>query len=327
MEQRGASVDLESYKYDVFLSFAGEDSAMFAEPLRNAFSTRTVKGRKIRVWFAPDHVPYLGKDVYRTIRDGLRDSAFLTALVSQFYMKKSWPETELATFLKLQVETNREAVLPLLLPGVTGSTFEAYDPIAGGLYYEQFPVGAVGRAAASIEKAINHYVEQGAQPISPADSNKDYGAGNMLRLYARVASFNPDLTKAERDMVHGFQGCSCRGSEVFITNLGTRESSGFKISIRLTMPGIFLREASASAGWRVHVEGPSTIFLLTLTQQLFPGDIESLPVLHLIAGGNVRIPDPEEMTSRIVHADGDSGWVPMLGFSMIPPEFKVRLGV
>lgn len=97
------------YKYQVALSFAGEDRSI-AKDL-----AERLKERGVSVFFDEyEQASLWGKDLYQHLQHVYRDSAqFCVVLLSTHYAAKLWPRHELKQAQARAFEENREYILPL----------------------------------------------------------------------------------------------------------------------------------------------------------------------------------------------------------------------
>ena len=100
----------KKYKWDVALSFAGEDREI-AEKLATS-----LKAKGLAVFYYKDHKSYLwGKE--RKEFDAIygRDSRFVSPIVSKHYAAKDWPRYEFDTALRESKKRRGEFILPIRL--------------------------------------------------------------------------------------------------------------------------------------------------------------------------------------------------------------------
>jgi hypothetical protein len=116
-------VPQSTYKYDVALSFAGEDRKL-AEEL-----TTEMKKLGLKVFYDKDEQATLwGKDLFQHLQPVYRDfSRYCVILVSCHYAKKEWPRHELRQAQERVFRENTEYILPLRLdeteiPGINATT-------------------------------------------------------------------------------------------------------------------------------------------------------------------------------------------------------------
>ena len=106
---------MKKYKYDVALSFAGQDRD-FARAVAN-----TLKSKGIEVFYDED-ADLWGKDLPAEFREiYYRDSRFCIMIVSDHYVKKMWPTVERRNATERFVEEKgKEYILPVYLDGFSG---------------------------------------------------------------------------------------------------------------------------------------------------------------------------------------------------------------
>ena len=94
-------------RYDVFVSYAGEDRDDVVEPLIGA-----LEDRGLRVWQDRSEIT-LGDDFRVSIEEGLRTSRFGVVVLSPSFYGKPWPEKELSAFHALERVIGDKRILPV----------------------------------------------------------------------------------------------------------------------------------------------------------------------------------------------------------------------
>lgn len=98
----------KKYKWDVAISFAGEDRKI-AQKLATG-----LKARGASVFYDKDHKSYLwGKGVKEFDNIYGPESRFVIPIISKHYRKKDWPHYEFSAALRESKKRNEEFILPL----------------------------------------------------------------------------------------------------------------------------------------------------------------------------------------------------------------------
>ena len=111
--------DIEK-KWDVFVSYAGEDRDSAARPL-----AETLRARGLRVWFDKFELT-LGDRLRRKIDEGLANSRFGIVLLSPSFFTKHWPQQELDGLAQREVN-GQKVILPVWY-NVDRGDVAAYSP-------------------------------------------------------------------------------------------------------------------------------------------------------------------------------------------------------
>lgn len=100
----------KKYKYDVAISFAGENRKI-AEKL---VASLKAKDERLSVFYDKDHKAYLwGKDVKEFNSIYSSDARYVIPIISEYYIKKDWPRHEFAVASKEAKKRKGEFILPL----------------------------------------------------------------------------------------------------------------------------------------------------------------------------------------------------------------------
>ena len=102
-----------TYRFEAFISYASEDRTAVAAPLVAALA------KEVPVWFDQNEL-LTGQQVHGRITEGLRESRFVIAVLSPDYLRKDWPQLELAAA--------PGRVIPVL-HGITREQLKAMDPL------------------------------------------------------------------------------------------------------------------------------------------------------------------------------------------------------
>lgn len=93
----------------VFLSHASEDKINVILPLINALQTSDID-------FWVDSVAIkLGDSITQKINEGLRISEYFVIVLSKSFIGKSWPEKELNSILSMNIDTNHNRIIPVIV--------------------------------------------------------------------------------------------------------------------------------------------------------------------------------------------------------------------
>lgn len=186
----------EGYKYDVFISFPGEQpqanwmdrlfEPVFRGLLSNAFPTWTP-----RIFFMNTEAQ-IGSDLEAEIADALRNSCVLLPVLSYPYFRRPWCAAEWRTFRSPALDPNGKLGRPRnIAPAIYAGDpafYPSHGQSAGGLIYQSLSdfsamktpnqkfikkVGVIATAVASILQKE----KQAADPLWPA-----FGKAHMVSL-------------------------------------------------------------------------------------------------------------------------------------------------
>jgi len=229
----------QEYAFDIFLSHAGEQYESHALPLYNALTSRG-----LRVWLYGAQA-LMAREVRVQIEDGLQRSRFVLALVSQDYLAKGWPQTELSVALSEQVGKQREVLLLVLFPDVTAASLKSFSPIAALLHHERIENYPSDEALADrVRKDINALVS-GAPipPPSPVEKERKPGEPfNSLPMEAYMQGRLPSLHVEFAPPRYDESQKSCTLSWT-VANIGVGAAKGVRLFVggfRANIPGPIL---------------------------------------------------------------------------------------
>ena len=98
---------INSYRY-VFLCHASEDKASIALPLyRELFQAR------VSCWYDDAEIKW-GDSITEKVNNGLSQSEYVIAILTENFLKKNWTKRELMAVLNKESSTGRVIVLPLI---------------------------------------------------------------------------------------------------------------------------------------------------------------------------------------------------------------------
>ena len=118
---------------DLFISHAWQDKEQYIRPLTEALAERD-----ITFWLDNLEIAW-GDSIVMKINEGLATSNFVLLCLSQAFLHRPWPESELGATLSIQNNSDIKRVLPLILNGK--DEILARYPLLAGLAYREFSVG------------------------------------------------------------------------------------------------------------------------------------------------------------------------------------------
>lgn len=92
---------------DVFICHASEDKINYVYPLIGELSTVG-----ITYWVDEAEIMW-GDDIIKKINQGLQQSKYIIVLITQNFLNKNWPQTELCNALNIEFSRNKSYVLPI----------------------------------------------------------------------------------------------------------------------------------------------------------------------------------------------------------------------
>lgn len=113
--------------FDVFISHAGQDKDKYVLPLAEALELRGVS-----FWLDERNLT-IGDSVTMGINEGLRRSRYVLLCLSDAFIGRPWPETELGAALAVQNRLGQKRVLPVILNSAD-KVFAHYPLLADKLY-------------------------------------------------------------------------------------------------------------------------------------------------------------------------------------------------
>ena len=127
------------YKYDVALSFAGEDRAIVEEV------ARILKSHGISVFYDKyEEVDLWGKDLSEHLDEVYRKKArYCVIFISKYYAEKAWPRHERRSALARAMEERGEYILPVRLDN---TEIPGIRPTIGYLDIERYPPARLAEA-------------------------------------------------------------------------------------------------------------------------------------------------------------------------------------
>ncbi len=95
-------------RMDFFVSYAGEDRAIVERLVQSLLE------RNLKVWWDKGQIT-LGDRLSQKIEEGLRQSRYGLVIVSNSFVKKNWPDTELRALHSRAMRSGQKVILPVLL--------------------------------------------------------------------------------------------------------------------------------------------------------------------------------------------------------------------
>ena len=126
---QAAYIPESTNEFDAFLCHASEDKDAIVRPF-----AQVMKQNGLKPWIDEKQLGW-GDNLVRRIQEGLARSQFVVVFLSEAFLAKKWPDTELNTALSMEIG-GRTLVLPLLL-GLTHETLQARYPIVSAKVYRE----------------------------------------------------------------------------------------------------------------------------------------------------------------------------------------------
>jgi hypothetical protein len=117
-------------RQDFFISHAGDDKRAYIQPLAERLTAR-----KVTFWLDSREVRW-GDSLALKINDGLRESRHVVLCLSEAFISRPWPETELNSAFAARNPDDNRRILPLILNGK--DRILAEYPLIGGLVYREW---------------------------------------------------------------------------------------------------------------------------------------------------------------------------------------------
>jgi hypothetical protein len=108
-------------KWDVFISYASEDKESIARPLAHLLDQAG-----LRVWF-DEFSLRIGDSLFAAISAGLRESSYGVVIISEYFIRKRWPQSELAALFTIE-HSGSDLILPIW-HGVEAATVRDFSPL------------------------------------------------------------------------------------------------------------------------------------------------------------------------------------------------------
>lgn len=108
-DERRNYMPVNGFRYDYFFSHTSEDRARVVLPL-----VKELDKLSIRYFIDIQQIP-IGRSLFQSLSDGLRQSAFFIAIISENYLRKEWTVAELNAAFIRQVRSRKDFILPILV--------------------------------------------------------------------------------------------------------------------------------------------------------------------------------------------------------------------
>lgn len=116
-------------KQDFFISHASADKSTYVQPLAECLTQRRV------TYWLDSYEMHWGDSLALKVNDGLRDSRHVVLCLSEEFLSRAWPETELNSAFAIKLGDVNRKVLPLILNNKE-QILTQYPLIAGLIYRE-----------------------------------------------------------------------------------------------------------------------------------------------------------------------------------------------
>jgi hypothetical protein len=130
-------------KQDFFISHASADNPTYIQPLAECLTQR-----KVTYWLDSYQMSW-GDSLALKVNAGLRDSRHVVLCLSEAFLSRPWPETELNSAFAIKLEDESRKVLPLILNNKE-RILNQYPLIAGLIYREYSSPEAIADDLASL---------------------------------------------------------------------------------------------------------------------------------------------------------------------------------
>lgn len=114
-------------RFDVFISHAGHDKDKYILPLVEALELRGIS-----FWLDERNL-MIGDSLSNGINEGLRRSRYVLLCLSEAFLGRPWPESELGAALAIQNRLGQKRVLPVIL-NAEDKVLERYPLLADKVY-------------------------------------------------------------------------------------------------------------------------------------------------------------------------------------------------
>ena len=126
-EGASPSPQVSSPTRSVFLCHAAEDKPDLVRPFAQA-----LEAGGLSFWLDEAEIGW-GDNITKKIGEGLASSEFVVVFLSEHFLRKNWPQTELANALSEETTSGRVKVLPVLLAD-EDQVFRRYPLLRDKLY-------------------------------------------------------------------------------------------------------------------------------------------------------------------------------------------------
>jgi len=91
---------------DIFLCHASEDKTAIVNPIKD-----TCRELGVSTWLDDDEIKW-GESITKRVQEGLSSSRFVIVVISESFVSKNWPETELNAAIHLEMASSSRNLLP-----------------------------------------------------------------------------------------------------------------------------------------------------------------------------------------------------------------------
>jgi hypothetical protein len=177
-----------SIKYDAFLCHASEDKASIVVPI-----AEEMRRMGLRPWLDRAEVGW-GDPLVAVIQKGLSESQFALVFISNAFLSKNWPKTELDAALNIEISSQRKKVLPIVLGVEHHILYTLYPFISAKLYRKIEPYDPSARVPQQqVAELVSELQIELARGGGLEDSAGQKGTGGVL-----------DLSKLDPADIHRF---------------------------------------------------------------------------------------------------------------------------
>lgn len=128
---------------DFFISHASADKPTYVQPLAECLTQR-----KVTYWLDSSEIGW-GDSLSLKVNDGLRASRHVVLCLSEAFLCRPWPETELNAAFSMKLDDDSRKVLPLILNN-KDQILTQYPLIAGLVYREYSTPDTIAEELASL---------------------------------------------------------------------------------------------------------------------------------------------------------------------------------
>lgn len=119
-----------THEFDIFISYASENQY----EVKNLVGVLEARG--LRVWWDKGQIT-LGDRLSAKIDEGLRNSEYGIVLISERFIAKPWPESELRSMISRSTNSGKKVILPVLL-NISHDSFAQTYPLMADVVTTQF---------------------------------------------------------------------------------------------------------------------------------------------------------------------------------------------
>lgn len=149
---------------DVFLCHSSDDKIQYVHPIVEASEKKDIS-----YWIDEAEIKW-GEKITNKINEGLAISRFVIVFITDSFLEKNWPNTELETALHVEIDEGRTFILPLLI-APSEKVFQKY-PLLRSKLYLRWDIG-IDSIMDHLDKLIWSYFPK-KQPDKEPDFFKAY---------------------------------------------------------------------------------------------------------------------------------------------------------